>query len=98
MNLTKITVSSKIVLQFITFYYNKKFKNMRQVINISLPLPLSTVVNDEVKSGRFATKSEFFRNLLRLWLEGKLVYELGESRKELKAGKGKLLKSLKDLR
>jgi len=71
---------------------------MRQVINISLPLPLSLAVDNEVKTGRFATKSEFFRNLLRLWLEGKLVYELNQSRKELRAGKGKLLKSLKDLR
>jgi len=36
--------------------------------------------------------------LLRLWFEGKLAEELEESRQELKSGKGKLLRSLKDLR
>lgn len=79
------------MLQFIT-------TNMRSVINISLPLPLGKIVNREVIRGQYASKSEFFRNLLRLWLEGRLVKELEESRKELKAGKGKLLKSLSDLR
>jgi len=36
--------------------------------------------------------------LLRLWMEGKLIQELEESRKELHNGGGKLLKSLRDLR
>ncbi len=40
----------------------------------------------------------FFRMLLRLWMEGKLANELEDSRKELRQGKGKLLRSLKDLR
>ena len=71
---------------------------MRNVINISLPLPLSSIVEDEVKRGNYASKSEFFRYLLRLWVEGKLVYDLVRSRDELKKGKGKLLKSLRDLR
>jgi len=35
---------------------------------------------------------------LRLWLEGKILRELAESKKELALGKGKLLKSLKELR
>jgi Arc/MetJ-type ribon-helix-helix transcriptional regulator len=71
---------------------------MRTVINISLPQPLSTAVEEAVSSGQYASKSEFFRSLLRLWLEGKLLRELTESRVEFKVGKGKLLKSLKDLR
>jgi len=71
---------------------------MRTIINISLPVALSQQVDREIIKGRFATKSEFFRNLLRLYLEGKLVNELEESRNELKSGKGKLLKSLTDLR
>jgi Arc/MetJ-type ribon-helix-helix transcriptional regulator len=71
---------------------------MRTVINISLPQPLSTAVEEAVSSGQYASKSEFFRSLLRLWLEGKLLRELEESRVEFKVGKGKLLKSLKDLR
>lgn len=71
---------------------------MRAVINISLPAQLDSIVEKEVKTGRFATKSEFFRTLLRMWIEGRLFGELEKSREELKAGKGKLLHSLKDLR
>ena len=71
---------------------------MRRVINISLPESLSVEVEKEVRRSRFASKSEFFRHLLRLWLEGKLAADLEESRGELASGKGKLLKSLKDLR
>lgn len=71
---------------------------MRTVVNISLPAPLSLMVEETVASGEYASKSEFFRSLLRLWLEGKLYQELNQSRIELKLGRGKLLKSLKDLR
>jgi len=71
---------------------------MREIINISLPKELNRSVEELVKKGKYATKSEFFRELLRLWIEGKILRELAESRKELISSKGKLLKSLKDLR
>lgn len=71
---------------------------MRSVINISLPQELAKTIDQFMASGRYATKSEFFRDLLRMWLEGKLFKELNESRKELMTGRGKILKSLKDLR
>ena len=71
---------------------------MRNIVNISLPKEMVYIVEESVKTGRYATKSEFFRALLRDWLEGKLAGELEESRKEMLAGKGKLLKSLKNLR
>ena len=71
---------------------------MRNIINLSLPQKLAEVVEENVKTGHFASKSEFFRMLLRLWMEGKLVQELEESREELHGGRGKLLKSLKELR
>ncbi|MFP4617002.1 MAG: ribbon-helix-helix domain-containing protein [Candidatus Paceibacterota bacterium] len=38
---------------------------MRKVINISLPEDLYNEVDGEVKKGRYSTKSEFFRDLLR---------------------------------
>jgi len=63
-----------------------------------LPQELASLVEKHVASGKYATKSEFFRHLLRMWLEGKLLQELNESRKELMAGRGKILKSLRDLR
>ena len=68
---------------------------MRNVVNISLPVALSFEVEEAVNQGRFASKSEFFRHLLRLWLEGKLQSELEKSHRDLKSGKGKVLKSLK---
>ena len=71
---------------------------MREVINISLPKELNKTVEEIIKKEKYATKSEFFRDLLRMRIEGKMLKELAESRKELSAGKGKLLKSLKNLR
>lgn len=71
---------------------------MRNVINISLPKSMVAAIEEKIKKNHFSTKSEFFRNLIRLWMEGKLAEELEESRKELRQGKGKFLKSLRDLR
>ena len=71
---------------------------MRNIMSISLPLPLTNIVEKEVKRGNYASKSEFFRYLLRQWMENRLSSELEISRKEMKEGKGKLLKSLGDLR
>jgi putative addiction module CopG family antidote len=71
---------------------------MRNIINISLPKELSREVEKAMKSGRYASKSEFFRDLIRLWQEDQLFQELRKSQKEIAAGKGKVLRSLKDLR
>lgn len=70
---------------------------MRRVINISLPSELAKFVEKTIKTGQYATKSEFFRSLLRDWMERKLLKEIEESRKEITSGKGKVLKSFKDL-
>ena len=71
---------------------------MRSIINLSLPSELALVVDSAVDSGNYASKSEFFRTLLRDWMENRLLSGLTASQKELKSGKGKLLKSLKSLR
>jgi len=52
---------------------------MRSIINISLLKELAKTVEQHIASGKYATKSEFFRDLLRMWLEGKLLKELNES-------------------
>ncbi|MCX6713491.1 MAG: ribbon-helix-helix domain-containing protein [Candidatus Vogelbacteria bacterium] len=70
---------------------------MRSVVNISLPPSLLKEVNKEVKAGGFASKSEFFRQLLRSYREAKLLAELRESQREFDEGKGILLRSLDDL-
>lgn len=71
---------------------------MRNIVNISLPPNMVKVVEKEVKESGFSTKSEFFRHLLRMWNTYKLSEELKEGRKEFEAGKGKILRSLNDLR
>ncbi len=71
---------------------------MREVINISLPAKMAVEVRKAVKQGGFVSISEFFRHLLRLWNTYKLSEEFKKNQKDFKAGKGKVLKSLKDLR
>lgn len=71
---------------------------MREIINISLPRQMVKTVKKAVKEGNFISTSEFFRNLLREWQGGRLLGELHDSRKEIISGKGRVLRSLKDLR
>ena len=71
---------------------------MRAIINISLPSKMAKAVKKAVSDGNFMSTSEFFRELLRDWQEGKLLQELEMSRREITAGKGKTLRSLKELR
>lgn len=51
-----------------------------------------------VKEGKYASVSEFFRDAMRAWENERLIRELKESQIEARAGKVKLLRSLKDLR
>ena len=72
---------------------------MRTIINISLPEPLSQLVEEIVKRGRYSTKSEFLRELIRDRVaEEDLLARIEKSRQEIKLGKGRVLKSLRDLR
>ena len=72
---------------------------MRNIINISLPAEMAKMVKTEVKKGKYASVSEFFRTLLRDYEEeNNLLAELEEIDKEFDAGKGVSLFSLKDLR
>lgn len=71
---------------------------MRYIVNISLPESMVKEVNVAVKNGAYATKSEFFRDIFRDWKEQQLLKELEQSRMDIKNKKGRVLKSLKDLR
>jgi len=44
---------------------------MRKIINISLPEKMEAEVQKEIKRGNYASKSEFFRALIREWQAGK---------------------------
>ena len=72
---------------------------MRSIINISLPSELEKSVERLMKEGHYASKSEFLRELIRERLEEEdLLKQIKKSRAEFRAGKGKILRSLKDLR
>ena len=71
---------------------------MRDVVNISLPELLNKEIEKAMKKGRYSTKSEFIRELIRSHLEDELVRQVEESEREIRAGKGKVLRSLRDLR
>ena len=71
---------------------------MRNIMNISLPKEMVVDIKRGVKDGKFASTSEFMRHLIRVWNTEQLMQDVEQSRKEIAAGKYKVLKSLKDLR
>lgn len=68
---------------------------MRNIINISLPEEMARRVEKEVRKGRFASTSEYFRHLLRMQ---DFAYEMDRRRRDFEMGRFEELKSLKDLR
>jgi Arc/MetJ-type ribon-helix-helix transcriptional regulator len=72
---------------------------MRSVINISLSKELALDLEKTVKRGKYSSKSEFLRELIREKLEEEdLLRRVRISQKQIEQGKGKILRSLKDLR
>jgi Arc/MetJ-type ribon-helix-helix transcriptional regulator len=72
---------------------------MRSIINISLSKDLKKELDKAVKKGKYSSKSEFLRELIReKFEEDDLVRRVRISQKEIEQGKGKILRSLKDLR
>jgi len=72
---------------------------MRSIVNISLSKELSRKLDSMVKKGSYSTKSEFLRELIRKKIEEEEIWtSVQKSEAEFKAGKGKVLRSLKDLR
>lgn len=72
---------------------------MRSIVNISLSKELVFDLDKAVKRGKYSSKSEFLRELIRARLEeDDLLRRIKISQKEIEQGKGKILRSLKDLR
>lgn len=72
---------------------------MREVINISLPPAMAKEVKKAVKTGKYASTSEFFRELINLWYSEELLFrDLQKSEQDYKEGRWKTLKSFKELR
>ena len=62
-----------------------------------MPVSLKKSVDTAVKEGNYASVSEFFRDAIRAWEEEQLYQSVLKSEKEFAQGKGKRLRSLKDL-
>ena len=63
-----------------------------------MPAEMVKDVNMEIKKGNFASKSEFFRHLLRMWNTQKLAEELKREQREFRKGNYEVLHSLKNLK
>jgi len=70
----------------------------RNILNISLPVKMAQRIKREAKEGGYASVSEYIRYILREHDEQQELRLLEESRAEMRAGKGKVLRSLRDLR
>ena len=71
---------------------------MRQTMNISVSPKLKKAIEAAVRKGGYTSKSEFLRDIFRAWEEEQILKSIRKSEKEFAQGKGKVLKSLKDLR
>ncbi|MFA5942773.1 MAG: ribbon-helix-helix domain-containing protein [Candidatus Paceibacterota bacterium] len=71
---------------------------MRNIINISVPEALKSEIERETKAGGYMSVSEFFRAVMRERKENQILQDVEESRREFRAGKAKVLRSLKNLR
>jgi Arc/MetJ-type ribon-helix-helix transcriptional regulator len=70
---------------------------MRATLNISMPPELKKNVDRMIKDYHYSSTSEFFRDAVRALEEDKLILDIVESEREFSAGRGKKLRSLKDL-
>ena len=71
---------------------------MRAILNISVPEGVAKEIKSEVKKGGFASTSEFIRTALREYKAVRLARELHADREAFVRGKGKVLRSLAELR
>jgi Arc/MetJ-type ribon-helix-helix transcriptional regulator len=71
---------------------------MRTILNISLPEVTVLEIKQSVKKKGFASVSEYVRHLVREEKERELTKRVLQSRIGFEQGKGKVLRSLKNLR
>ena len=66
-------------------------------MTISIPPSVKKSVDNMMKENKYASVSELFRDSIRLLEENHLIKNIMESEREFSLGKGKKLRSLKDL-
>ena len=70
---------------------------MRNIMTISVPPSVKKSVDYMMKENNYASVSELFRDSIRSLEEDHLIKSIMESEREFALGKGKKLRSLKDL-
>jgi Arc/MetJ-type ribon-helix-helix transcriptional regulator len=70
---------------------------MRNIVTISIPPSLKKNVEYMMKERNYASVSELFRDSIRSLEEDLLIKNIIESEREFSLGKGKRLRSLRDL-
>ena len=71
---------------------------MRSILNISMSPAMKKEVSSLVKGYNYSSTSEFLRDAIRVWKERQLYNDVMESKRQFAQGKGKVLRSLRDLR
>lgn len=70
---------------------------MRNIITISVPPAVKRSVESIMKENKYASVSELFRDAIRSLEDDKLIQSIMKSEREFALGKGKRLRSLRDL-
>lgn len=70
---------------------------MRNIMTISVPPSIKKSVENMMKENKYASVSELFRDSIRSLEEDQLIKNIMQSEREFALGKGKKLRSLKDL-
>lgn len=70
---------------------------MRNIITISVPSSVKRSIDSIMKENKYASVSELFRDAVRSLEDDTLIQSIMESEREFTAGKGKRLRSLRDL-
>jgi len=70
---------------------------MRTTLNISMSPKLFRRVESVVSENNYSSISEFIRDAIRAWEDDQLYQSVLQSEKEFAQGKGKRLRSLRDL-
>ena len=70
----------------------------RKTISISVTPEIAKRLDGILGEGQYMSKSELFRDMLRVWEDARVSKQIEQSHKDIVQGKVKVLKSLKALR
>jgi hypothetical protein len=83
---------------WITYLNYITMHHMRQLIDFTMPEHMPDEEEVKVKDTRFGLLGKFFRAIVRAYRIEVFLYHARQGRKEIAAGKGVTLRSIRDLR